>query len=92
MTEHYRWETTLDQRRRVDQGIDDPARRVAARDIRNARDIGYHVASRTTGNPDRLRSEQGGPQWRIHCSASTWRIWPRGCAWKGWWRAGRSRS
>ena len=44
MTEHYRWEPTLDQRRRVDPGIDDPARRVAARDIRYARDIGYHLA------------------------------------------------
>jgi predicted XRE-type DNA-binding protein len=44
MTEHYRWETTLDQRRRADPGIDDPARRAAARDIRNARDIGYHLA------------------------------------------------
>jgi hypothetical protein len=36
MTEHYRWETTLDQRRRADPGIDDPDRRAAARDIRNA--------------------------------------------------------
>ena len=44
MTEHYRWETTLDQRRRTDPGIDDPDRRAAARDIRNARDIGYHLA------------------------------------------------
>ena len=44
MTEHYRWETALDQRRRADPGIDDPDRRAAARDIRNARDIGYHLA------------------------------------------------
>lgn len=43
MTTHYRWETTLDQRRRDDPGIDDPARRAAARGIRNARDIGYHL-------------------------------------------------
>ena len=26
MTAHYRWETTLDERRRADPGIDDPAR------------------------------------------------------------------
>jgi len=38
MTEHYRWETTLDQRRRANPGIDDPARPAAARDI------GYHLA------------------------------------------------
>jgi predicted XRE-type DNA-binding protein len=44
MTEHHRWETTLEQRRRTDPGIDDPDRRAAARDIRNARDIGYHLA------------------------------------------------
>ena len=44
MTTHYRWETTLDKRRRADPGIDDPARRAAARDVRNARDIGYHLA------------------------------------------------
>jgi hypothetical protein len=43
MTERYRWETTLDQRRRTDPGIDDPDRRATARDIRNARDIGYHL-------------------------------------------------
>ena len=30
MTTHYRWETTLDERRRADPGIDDPARRAAA--------------------------------------------------------------
>ena len=41
MTEHYPWETTLDQRRRTDPGIDDPDRHAAARDIRN---IGYHLA------------------------------------------------
>ncbi len=44
MTAHYRWETTLDERRHADPGIDDPARRAAARKIRNARDIGYHLA------------------------------------------------
>jgi len=33
MTAHYRWETTLDERRRADPGIDDPARRAAARRI-----------------------------------------------------------
>jgi hypothetical protein len=32
MTRHYRWDTTLDERRRDDPGIDDPARRAAARD------------------------------------------------------------
>ena len=32
MTTHYRWETTLDERRRADPGIDDPVRRAAARD------------------------------------------------------------
>ncbi len=44
MTEHYRWETTLDQRRRTDPGIDGPGRQAAARGLRNARDIGYHLA------------------------------------------------
>jgi predicted XRE-type DNA-binding protein len=44
MTTHYRWETTLDERRRADPDIDDPARRAAARDARNARDIGYRLA------------------------------------------------
>jgi predicted XRE-type DNA-binding protein len=44
MTTHYRWETTLDERRQADPGIDDPHRRAAARDVRNARDIGYHLA------------------------------------------------
>ena len=34
MTAHYRWETTLDERRRADPGIDDPARR--ARPARSA--------------------------------------------------------
>jgi hypothetical protein len=38
MTRHYRWDTTLDERRRDDPGIDDPDRRAAARDTRNARD------------------------------------------------------
>jgi predicted XRE-type DNA-binding protein len=44
MTTHYRWETTLNERRRADLGVDDPDRRAAARDIRNAGDIGYHLA------------------------------------------------
>jgi predicted XRE-type DNA-binding protein len=44
MTRHYRWDTTLDERRRDDPGIDDPARRAAARDARNAWDVGYHLA------------------------------------------------
>ena len=44
MTDHYGWETTLNERRRADPGIDDPARRAAARSIRNARDIGYRLA------------------------------------------------
>jgi hypothetical protein len=39
MTKHYRWDTTLDERRRDDPGIDDPDRRAAARDARNARDV-----------------------------------------------------
>lgn len=47
MTRHYRWDTTLGERRRADPGIDDPARRAAARDTRNARDIGYHLAQTT---------------------------------------------
>jgi hypothetical protein len=38
MTRHYRWDTTLDDRRRDDPGIDDPARRAAAREARSARD------------------------------------------------------
>lgn len=44
MTAHYRWDTTLDHRRRDDPGIDEPARRAAARDARNARDVGHHLA------------------------------------------------
>jgi predicted XRE-type DNA-binding protein len=44
MNTHYRWETTLEERRCADPGIDDPARRVAARNVRNARDIGYRLA------------------------------------------------
>jgi predicted XRE-type DNA-binding protein len=44
MTRHYRWDSTLDERRRIDPGIDDPARMAVARDIRNARDVGYHLA------------------------------------------------
>lgn len=44
MTKHYRWDSTLDERRRNDPGIDDPARRAAARNARTARDIGYHLA------------------------------------------------
>jgi len=44
MTTHYRWETTLDERRHADPAIDDPARRTAARDARNARDNGYRLA------------------------------------------------
>lgn len=44
MTKHYRWESALDERRRSDPGIDDPARRAAARSARTARDIGYHLA------------------------------------------------
>jgi len=44
MTRHYRWDTTLDDRRRDDPGIDDPGRRVAAREARSARDVGYHLA------------------------------------------------
>lgn len=44
MTRHYRWDTTLGERRRDDSGIDDSARRAAARDARNAREVGYHLA------------------------------------------------
>jgi predicted XRE-type DNA-binding protein len=44
MTKHYWWDTTLDERRRDDPGIDDPARRATARDARSARDVGYHLA------------------------------------------------
>jgi transcriptional regulator with XRE-family HTH domain len=34
----------MDERRRDDPGIDDPARRAGSRDARNARDVGYHLA------------------------------------------------
>lgn len=44
MTRHYRWDTTLEERRRDDPGIDDPARRSAAQETRHARDVGYHLA------------------------------------------------
>jgi len=39
MTTHYRWDTTLDQRRRADPDIDDPARRAAARHLRLVADF-----------------------------------------------------
>jgi predicted XRE-type DNA-binding protein len=51
MTRHDRWDTTLGERRRDDPAIDDPGRRGAARDARNARDIGYHLAQ--------MRRQQG---------------------------------
>ena len=57
MTRHYRWDTTLDERRRDDPGIDDAARRAAARDTRNARDIGYHLAQ--------MRKQQGMTQSQV---------------------------
>jgi len=57
MTKHYRWEATLDERRRNDPGIDDPARRAAARDERNARDIGYHLVQ--------MRRQQGMTQAQV---------------------------
>jgi predicted XRE-type DNA-binding protein len=44
MTRHYRWDTTLDERRRADPGIDAPERRADARDARTARDVGYRLA------------------------------------------------
>jgi predicted XRE-type DNA-binding protein len=44
MTQHSRWETVLAKRREIDPGIDDPARRAAARDQLNATIIGYHLA------------------------------------------------
>ena len=62
MTRHYRWDTTLDQRRRSDPGIDDPERRAAARDARNARDIGYHLAQ--------MRKQQGLPQAQVAATMS----------------------
>jgi predicted XRE-type DNA-binding protein len=34
----------LNERRRADPDVNGPDRRAAARDIRNARDIGYHLA------------------------------------------------
>jgi len=54
MTRHYRWDTTLGERRRDDPGIDDPARRAAARD---ARDIGSHLAQ--------MRKQQGMTQAQV---------------------------
>jgi predicted XRE-type DNA-binding protein len=62
MTRHYRWDTTLDQRRRDDPGIDDPERRAAARDARNARDIGYHLAQ--------MRKQQGMTQAEVASAMS----------------------
>jgi len=41
MTAYRRWETTLEERRRADPGIDVPARPIATR---GARDIGYRLA------------------------------------------------
>jgi predicted XRE-type DNA-binding protein len=49
MTRHYKWDTTLGERRREDRGIDDPPYRRPRH--RNARDIGYHLAQ--------MRKQQG---------------------------------
>jgi predicted XRE-type DNA-binding protein len=57
MTRHYRWDTSLDERRRDDPGIDNPDRRAAARDARNARDIGHHLAQ--------MRKQQGMTQAQV---------------------------
>jgi predicted XRE-type DNA-binding protein len=57
MTRHYRWDTTLDERRRDDPGIDDPDRRAVARDARNARDVGHHLAQ--------MRKQQGMTQAQV---------------------------
>jgi predicted XRE-type DNA-binding protein len=57
MTRHYRWDTTLDERRRDDPGIDDPGRRAVARDARNARDVGHHLAQ--------MRKQQGMTQAQV---------------------------
>ncbi|MDR2986588.1 MAG: helix-turn-helix transcriptional regulator [Nocardiopsaceae bacterium] len=57
MTRHYRWGTTLGQRRRDDPGVDDPARRAVARDARHSRDIGYHLAL--------MRKQQGMTQAQV---------------------------
>jgi len=57
MTRHYRWDTTLDERRQDDPGIDDPGRRAAARDARNAGEVGYHLAQ--------MRKEQGMTQAQV---------------------------
>jgi len=57
MTRHYRWDTTLDERRRADPGVDDLDLRAAARDSRNARDIGYHLAQ--------MRKQQGMTQAQV---------------------------
>jgi predicted XRE-type DNA-binding protein len=57
MTRHYRWDTTLGERRRDDPGIDDPARRAAARDARSTRDIGYRLAH--------MRKQQGMTQVQV---------------------------
>lgn len=57
MTRHYRWDTTLNQRRSGDPGIDDPDRRAAARNARNARDIGYHLVQ--------IRKQQGMTQAQV---------------------------
>jgi predicted XRE-type DNA-binding protein len=57
MTSHYRWNTTLDERPHDDPGIDDPGRRAAARDARNARDVDYHLAQ--------MRKQQGMTQGQV---------------------------
>lgn len=57
MTRHYRWDTTLGERRRDDPGIDDPTRRGMARDARNARDIGHRLAH--------MRKQQGMTQAQV---------------------------
>jgi hypothetical protein len=44
MTKHYRWETTLNARRAIDPGIDDPERRTEARAVREASEVGYRLA------------------------------------------------
>jgi predicted XRE-type DNA-binding protein len=57
MTRHFKWDTALEERRRGDPGIDDPARRAAARDAHDARDIGYRLAQ--------MRKQQGMTQTQV---------------------------
>lgn len=69
MTKHYRWDTTLDERRRDDPGIDDPARRAAARGARRPRDVAFRNRDRLDLAPAPHAIHPGGQRQKL-CDGS----------------------